>query len=297
MRIRDIVQQTLPESKNEELDRRRFLRGLGATALAGAGVGTAHAQVSSSPKDDKIVATLSIESETKTLDLTSKNFKDVKEARDWLERFLEERGIKNWNGVIERGVKGSGRYQRARTQNISANLGSFGRNESIDEALKDRSLQSLQKAKQDLEKNRSADLDSWEKDFRQNYAPKFAHLRKPEKEIPNISSIGLEKPEPKKKDPEPPVFQGTSQELTSNAKFILNVVEKLKNLDNLKEKANNLGILSKTLKSEVDMEYWIDDAKEKNDFSFLDQKVDDSIEKIQERIRVHRLAYKPKRVK
>jgi hypothetical protein len=102
---------------------------LAALGIAGAlGLGSVGgAQASTDPAGDKIVATLSIEGETKTLDLSSKNFKDVREARDWLERFLEERGIENWNGVVERGVKGSGKYQRASTQNTTAGLGAFDR--------------------------------------------------------------------------------------------------------------------------------------------------------------------------
>jgi biopolymer transport protein ExbD len=165
------------------------------------------------------------------------------------------------------------------------------RKQRIKEALKDKDLAALQRVKQEIEKEKASDMDAWEKDFRQNYAPKFAHLKKPEKEIPDISSIGLEKPKPEKKEPEARKFQGTSQELTSRANFIFSVVEKLKNLDKLKEKADKLGILTKTLASETDMELYIKDAKEKDEYKLLNQKVDDSIEKIQERIRVHRIAY------
>jgi len=165
------------------------------------------------------------------------------------------------------------------------------RKQRIKEALKDKDLAALQRVKQEIEKEKASDMDAWEKDFRQNYAPKFAHLKKPEKEIPDISSIGLEKPEPEKKEPEARKFQGTSQELTSRANFIFGVVEKLENLDKLKEKADKLGILTKTLASETDMELYIKDAKAKDEYKLLNQKVDDSIEKIQERIRVHRIAY------
>jgi hypothetical protein len=71
------------------------------------------------------------------LDLTPKNFKDVKEATKWLEKFLDDRGIDNWSGKIERGVQGSGNYQRAQISNTSANLGMFGRNEGIEEGDQD----------------------------------------------------------------------------------------------------------------------------------------------------------------
>jgi hypothetical protein len=88
------------------------------------------------PVDNKIVATLNIAGETKILDLSPKNFKDVKEATKWLEKFLDDRGIDNWSGKIERGVKGSGNYERMKIDNVGANLGMHGRNESMDETIR-----------------------------------------------------------------------------------------------------------------------------------------------------------------
>jgi len=98
-------------------------------------VSAAQASDTSEPKSEKMVATLVIDGETRVLDLTPKNFKDVREATKWLEKFLDDRGIDNWGGRIERGVQGSGNYQRAQISNISANLGMFGRNESASDVI------------------------------------------------------------------------------------------------------------------------------------------------------------------
>ena len=57
------------------------------------------------------------------MDLTNKNFRDVREASRWLENFLDQRGIDNWGARIERGQQGSGVYQRANISSAGADLG------------------------------------------------------------------------------------------------------------------------------------------------------------------------------
>jgi hypothetical protein len=94
-------------------------KGLAGAAVAGTMAMTSPA-VSAEPVSDKIVASVVIDGEERKFDLTSKNFRDVKEAGKWLERFLDDRGIENWNGKIERGVPGSGNYQRMRITNVDA---------------------------------------------------------------------------------------------------------------------------------------------------------------------------------
>jgi hypothetical protein len=164
----------------------------------------------------------------------------------------------------------------------------------VKESLKDKDLETLQKVKKEIEKEKALDMDAWEKDFRQNYAPKFAHLKRPEKEVPDISSIGLEKPDPEniptKNDPDEPQIQGTSDELFSKARFLQNIIKKIDKLDDLKSKAEKLGILSSTLKSELDLDLYLKYA-EKDEYQTLDQKIDSSIEKITDRINLHKIAY------
>jgi hypothetical protein len=40
----------------------------------------------------------------------------VREAERWLAKFMRDRGIVDWQGKIERGQPGSGRYQRITIQ-------------------------------------------------------------------------------------------------------------------------------------------------------------------------------------
>ena len=72
---------------------------------------------------NKITATITIDGDTKIMDLTNKNFRDVREASRWLENFLDQRGIDNWGARIEKGVRGSGSYQRANISSSGDNLG------------------------------------------------------------------------------------------------------------------------------------------------------------------------------
>jgi len=87
---------------------------LAAAGIAGAlATGTpTPAQAQATAVADPIVATLQIDGETRRLDLSSKGFQDVREAERWLADFMRARGIVGWQGKIERGTPGTGRYQR-----------------------------------------------------------------------------------------------------------------------------------------------------------------------------------------
>lgn len=91
---------------------------LAAVGVAGAlATGTpAQAQTQATAMADPIVATIQIDGETKKLDLSSKGFQDVRQAERWLADFMRQRGIVGWQGEIERGKPGTGRYQRLTIQ-------------------------------------------------------------------------------------------------------------------------------------------------------------------------------------
>jgi hypothetical protein len=91
---------------------------LAAAGIAGAlATGTpAPAQAQAAAVADPIVATLQIDGEIRRLDLSSKGFQDVREAERWLADFMRARGIQGWQGKIERGTPGTGRYQRVTIQ-------------------------------------------------------------------------------------------------------------------------------------------------------------------------------------
>jgi hypothetical protein len=99
-------------------------------ALASAGVMAFSGGLAAEPVTDnpnKITATITIDGDTKIMDLTNKNFRDVREAGRWLENFLDQRDIENWGARIEKGVRGSGAYQRTTISSSGANLGASGR--------------------------------------------------------------------------------------------------------------------------------------------------------------------------
>jgi hypothetical protein len=99
-------------------------------ALASAGIMAFSGGAAAEPVTDnlnKITATITIDGDTKIMDLTNKNFRDVREASRWLENFLDQRDIDNWAARIEKGVRGSGAYQRANISSSGADLGASGR--------------------------------------------------------------------------------------------------------------------------------------------------------------------------
>jgi hypothetical protein len=80
----------------------------GIMALSGGGAAQAAA---TDTNPNKITATIQIDGQTQIFDLSSKG-RDVKEASRWLEQFLDSRGVEGWTASVERGVRGSGNYQR-----------------------------------------------------------------------------------------------------------------------------------------------------------------------------------------
>ena len=103
------------ETSMEE-DWRKKLAAAGMAGMIGLSGAAGAADRPSDTKKEPIVATIVIDGETKTLDLTPKGFNDVRDAEKWLDKFLDDRGIVDWRGKIERSPgsqgDGTGRYQR-----------------------------------------------------------------------------------------------------------------------------------------------------------------------------------------
>lgn len=112
MKITDII------TENTKGVAEGWRENLAAAGIAGAlATGTtAPAQAQATAATDPMVATLQIDGETRRLDLSSKGFQDVREAERWLADFMRARGIVGWQGKIERGTPGTGRYQRVTIQ-------------------------------------------------------------------------------------------------------------------------------------------------------------------------------------
>jgi predicted chitinase len=99
--------ESIDEGWKEKLAALGIAGTLGLSSASGAEPKTTSMQ-------DKIIATVVIDGETKRLDLTPKGFDDVRDAEKWLDKFMRDRGIMNWQGKIEKGQPGSGQYQRVR---------------------------------------------------------------------------------------------------------------------------------------------------------------------------------------
>jgi len=157
----------------------------------------------------------------------------------------------------------------------------FPNSKAVKESLKDTSLQALQKAKQGIEQSRQDDIQSWEKDFKQNFASRF------------------NKQEPVQQPTEPtqttePTKQLTYPEIKAKLANLQQVISKQKTLDQLIAKAESQGLMNPALKSDTDTSLYMRTA-EKDNYETLNQKLDSSIAKLQDRIKTHKIAFsKPK---
>lgn len=90
---------------------RETLAALAAAGIMALAPGVSAADVAADSQQVPMIATIVIDGEVKKLDLTAKGFRDVREVEKFLDDFFGNRGMP-WQGRIERGVPGSGQYQR-----------------------------------------------------------------------------------------------------------------------------------------------------------------------------------------
>jgi hypothetical protein len=110
------INESLKEAISLDEDWRKKLAAAGMAGMMGMSGAAGAADRSPDTKKEPIVATIMIDGETKTLDLTPKGFDDVRDAERWIKGFMKDRGIIGWQGKIERSPgsqgDGTGRYQR-----------------------------------------------------------------------------------------------------------------------------------------------------------------------------------------
>ena len=111
MGIKDAPAEEGMESMLDEGWREK-LAALGAAGAIGLSGAAGAADRAPEAKTEPIVATIVIDGEVKKLDLTPKGFTDVRDAEKWIAKFMKDRDIMDWQGKIERGEPGTGRYQR-----------------------------------------------------------------------------------------------------------------------------------------------------------------------------------------
>ena len=93
---------------------RKKLAAAGMAGMMGVSGAAGAADRAPETETEPVIATIVIDGETKRLDLTPKGFTDVRDAEKWIAKFMKERGIIDWQGKIERGEPGTGKYQRVR---------------------------------------------------------------------------------------------------------------------------------------------------------------------------------------
>jgi hypothetical protein len=111
---RELAKRNIKVGESLDEDWRKKLAALGMAGMMGASGAAGAADRDTETNTDPIIATIVIDGETKRLDLTPKGFTDVRDAEKWLDKFMRDRGIMDWQGKIERGEPGTGRYQRLR---------------------------------------------------------------------------------------------------------------------------------------------------------------------------------------
>lgn len=155
-------------------------------------------------------------------------------------------------------------------------------NQPVDEALSDKNLQQLEKAKAELTQQRQKDIADWEKDVRQNFFNKIrpqAQLQQPAPQSPPVVP-----------DNEP---LAAMQQRSAALKAAL---QKLQNLERLSTKLSQLGLMTPNLEYFATVYDDEVDAAPADAYKTLNQKLDKGLEVLGNRLAIHRAAFsKPKK--
>ena len=154
-------------------------------------------------------------------------------------------------------------------------------NESLGDQLKSKSIEALQQVKQKLEQQRMADLEQWEKDFKQNTVAKFT-ARQP----------SFMRQEPKQ------VAQPNEKHSVLKARLaqLDKAIEKQGILDKMLQRLDAKGLLTPAIQSDTDTSMLVRDGASDNYVS-LNQKLDKALEFVKNRLLTNKAAFaKPKAI-
>jgi hypothetical protein len=155
--------------------------------------------------------------------------------------------------------------------------------ENLGNELKSKSLEALQQVKQQLEQQRMADLEQWEKDFKQNTVSKFT-AREPNLRQRATSTSMVAMPGEK------------HSELKTRLGQLNKAIEKQGILDKLVEKLDKKGLLTPNIEAGVDTSMLARDGARDN-YVELNKKLDKALEYVKNRLLTNKAAYaKPKGV-
>ena len=155
--------------------------------------------------------------------------------------------------------------------------------ENLGDELKSKSLEALQQVKQQLEQQRMADLEQWEKDFKQNTVAKFT-AREPNLRQRATSTSMVAMPGEKHSD------------LKARLGQLNKAIEKQGILDNLVQKLDKKGLLTPNIEAGVDTSMLARDGARDN-YVELNKKLDKALEYVKNRLLTNKAAYaKPKAI-
>jgi hypothetical protein len=155
--------------------------------------------------------------------------------------------------------------------------------ESLGDELTSKSIQALQQVKQQLEQQRMAELEQWEKDFKQNTVSKFT-AREPNLRQRATSTSMVAMPGEK------------HSELKTRLGQLNKAIEKQGILDNLVQKLDKKGLMTPNIEAGVDTSMLARDGARDN-YVELNKKLDKALEYVKNRLLTNKAAYaKPKAI-
>lgn len=155
--------------------------------------------------------------------------------------------------------------------------------ENLGNELKSKSLKALQQVKQQLEQQRMADLEHWEKDFKQNTVSKFT-AREPNLNQRTTSTSMVAMPGEK------------HSELKTRLGQLDKAIEKQGILDKMVQRLDKKGLLTPNIEAGVDTNMLVRDGARDN-YVELNKKLDKALGYVKNRLLTNKAAYaKPKGV-
>jgi len=155
--------------------------------------------------------------------------------------------------------------------------------ESLGDELTSKSIQALQQVKQQLEQQRMADLEQWEKDFKQNTVSKFTARQ------PSFMQKATSTPTVANPDEKHSVLKARLAQLDK-------AIEKQGILDNLVQRLDKKGLLTPNIEAGVDTSMLARDGARDN-YVELNRKLDKALEYVKSRLMTNKAAYaKPKAI-
>ena len=155
--------------------------------------------------------------------------------------------------------------------------------ENLGNELKSKSLEALQQVKQQLEQQRMADLEQWEKDFKQNTVSKFT-AREPNLRQRATSTPMVAMPGEKHSD------------LKARLSQLNKAIEKQGILDKMVQRLDKKGLMTPNIEAGVDTSMLARDGARDN-YVELNKKLDKALEYVKNRLLTNKAAYaKPKAI-